>query len=112
MSSVTQMPEVLSKKERQPEKATRKGLCETCLNSPNCCFSVEGDSAVLFCEEFVGYMPVSLEEVEFYENARARAMKTEGPQPCAIGLCADCAKKDNCSLKASSDVIWHCEEYE
>lgn len=109
MKGTTQLPETL-RQDLKVRNNRSTGLCATCLNSSNCCYTTSSNEPVHQCEEFEGFSPTVVEELEFRLSTR----NEDAPAPVVEeirGLCANCEKSANCSLRASEGTVWHCEEY-
>lgn len=86
------------------------GLCSTCRHRAECTLRRPGDSPKLECEEHDVYDHAPTNWVRLaagYEAAPVHVPPTNG----LLGLCADCAHRDACTLPKPEGGVWRCEEY-
>jgi hypothetical protein len=86
-------------------------LCLKCLHTSICIIRTTSESAIFYCEEYLGNenlkvpagSPVHL----------SQAMETGGIEnsTAALGLCVDCDNRETCTLRGPGICVWHCEEY-
>lgn len=89
------------KKNVKEETMQVTGMCLSCAHQSDCVMTHHGGSNLYGCEEFES-MPVIAKSVDYRKE-----MKTAS----ALGLCATCESKNQCSHKSTPGGIWHCEEY-
>ncbi len=87
------------------DPALGASICSSCVHLETCTLRTEG-ALVQFCEEFaVEPGPV--------QRAFPREAQVVEPVDAAQGLCATCAHREECVLRASAEGgVWYCEEYE
>ena len=91
--------------EERIDPALEHSLCLSCAHLETCTLRVEGRT-VQFCEEFV-VEPGPVQKAFPREAREVVAVDT------AEGLCATCAHREECVLRASAvGGVWYCEEYE
>ncbi|MBU2652578.1 MAG: hypothetical protein KKA81_16760 [Bacteroidetes bacterium] len=94
----------------------RIGLCETCLHTIRSVLRARRGADPLCCEVLDNCRAGSSDENDFACPAQIGMDKPNeidraltAPRP--IGLCANCAQYENCTLPRPESGVWHCEDY-
>jgi hypothetical protein len=84
------------------------GLCATCNHMGLCTSRKDYQPPVLYCEEFDDHV----EPLEAVSAQPLTYVKMPDPKRAAeVGLCVNCAHREDCSLCQVEGGVWHCEEY-
>jgi hypothetical protein len=86
---------------QKEEKMQVTGMCLSCAHQDDCAMTHHGGSNLYGCEEFES-MPAVKEFVDYRQEMKSTP---------ALGLCATCESKNQCSHKTTPGGVWHCEEY-
>jgi hypothetical protein len=87
------------------EPQAKTGLCSTCLHAEDCSITNGGGSGVFQCSE---YEPAGQTSFRAQEGATSGSSHREAN---LLGLCADCANREQCAFPKPEGGVWHCEEY-
>jgi len=89
-----------------------QGLCLSCRNAAECTFPRESTRPVWQCEEFTGEGKaperVSVEGTFPPRTGLTRAESSLNPR---MGLCKNCANREDCRYPKPEGGVWRCEEY-
>ncbi len=93
-----------------PHPVTEKfnDLCVSCNHLSLCQSKKNTVRPVYFCEEFDDYIPPLSKIVQQEKKTTAYKDRIDNPN---LGLCMNCAHRDDCGYSKSEGGIWHCEEY-
>jgi hypothetical protein len=83
-----------------------EGLCQTCIYNGICMFKTDSSQPINFCEEFNSGLDILMEDPLIMTNKERIPTNTQ-----QTGLCINCDNRNDCSIRNSNHVIWHCEEY-
>ncbi len=90
-----------------------RGLCLTCRNASDCAFPRETARPVWQCEEFAGdgKVPEKI-SMEGIIPSRTGWVEVEATPGAGMGLCKNCANRQDCRYPKPEGGVWRCEEYE
>jgi len=77
-------------------------ICSSCQHEDYCSMQKNSVSNIIQCEEF---------QLAPYLNGKQVPKAEKYICNDAPGLCKNCSNFENCILKTSCHVIWHCEEF-
>ena len=94
------------------ENRSFQGLCLTCQNASECTFPRDSARPVWQCEEFTGdeRSPERI-SVEGCIPSRTGLIEAERDLGAWIGLCKNCANRQDCGYPKPDGGVWRCEEY-
>jgi len=81
------------------------GLCSTCAHAQSCSVAGRRGSGVFECSEYEPGAAITLQDEQ-----RATASGGDSEEK-LLGLCVDCANREQCTFPKPEGGIWHCEEY-
>ena len=89
-----------------------QGLCLTCQNASECTFPRDSARPVWQCEEFAGdgKAPERV-SVEGIMPPRTGLVEAETALGAWVGLCKNCANRQDCGYPKPEGGVWRCEEY-
>jgi hypothetical protein len=90
-----------------------QGLCLTCQNAPGCTFPRDRARPIWQCEEFTGDgKPSERVSPEGVVPPRTGMVEAEREGGAWMGLCKNCANRQDCRYPKPEGGVWRCEEYD
>lgn len=94
-----------------------RGICFTCDDSAKCCFHMEREAPVFFCEEYRCESNRQREIPEDFRlpnhhNAKTPSVRPEKAGDAYFGLCRTCLKLPTCAFLKPGGGTWDCESHE
>jgi hypothetical protein len=88
------------------------GICATCNYAPTCVNLKGSKQPIWHCDQFDDFVPQSdAGSPVATREPVAKAEPVNGTQVELVGLCRNCANRENCVNLVAGRTVWHCEEY-
>jgi hypothetical protein len=84
----------------------KEGICQNCIYKEDCIYKIDSKQQIIYCEEHNSCLPIKTEKP--LQKSEAILVVTNSK---FTGLCINCDNRNDCTLRNSNHVIWHCEEY-
>lgn len=88
------------------------GLCGGCVYADSCALRDKRGSDALYCELFDphGLSPDGdTDRLAGSDHSLGQAAPIDEDR--TVGLCANCAERETCTLPRPEEGVWHCSEY-
>jgi len=88
------------------------GLCGSCMYGDTCALRGKRGSDALYCELF-DHRGLSSEGDADRVVGPDHSSRPSAPvdEDRTVGLCANCAERETCTLPRPEEGVWHCSEY-
>lgn len=89
------------------DSVTATGICTSCIHASTCLYQKAAKHPIWFCEMFESEFGKALKP-EKHTKVSSPEIPLQTRLP---GLCANCEKRETCTLPKAEGGVWHCEEY-
>lgn len=98
---------------KESTRGVQGGLCEQCVNAPDCTLLGSCQRVVFNCDEFQVHLNGVDSEPNYNPggNPAAKRVSELARANGRLGLCSSCAGWETCAYSSAESGVWHCDEY-